>query len=896
MKNKFRFLFILLIILLPLSAFSAEKKSDKKKNENETEALFSSYPEEWSTCLIEVLRETEKHNYINALNIFLSDSYNIFEFNKEKFSHSNDSDAKTLNNQTKSIKEEISNLITLEQNIESTKFSYSLASNADELNKSLGEIIKSYNKIFSASEEIKKLGKDSYIQFLNRTISGLSTNANTGLLGTIGHQIDWLCNSLMQKIESNYDGELKNTISYFESSTIFTQKQKADSQIAALKKIKQEQINLARINSFYNELKIPANSERKKNAGDREKSFNAFSHLCDVSIEICSSINSILSLFENAAAKPKNITESARNNVTTYSESLINQAKELSRYSRISTSAKKNSNLFDLQKVSDSYFKREDFTRAFSRLCAFTEQYATTQSIECWIKTASYFAEASDLLYTEDLKSFNSLEGYLKEDNQFIYAQRCINEATDLSNLITNDMKLVTGYKEKLNEGYVYRANFNVELQQLSAAVTRMNSLNAKFSELINNARSKLILSQSAKNEIDKFLNDGLFYHNKNDFDNSFRALQRAQSTYIEKIDDLKNDKDIQDKTFADINSFRQKIIDKEKPVFLSEIRNYKNEARISYYAGNFDQANAVLIQIENKRQMWSKLMDIELETDSEFERLKDFITTALAIKEGREISPYDSKAPEMKQNLSLANYYFDEGKKYTENNEKEKAKKQLNLAKEKINQVKIYYPRSREASLLSLKIDQYVDKETFDQTIKAKVEVLSHINYKERNALAQASYIDLLDLYELIPDYKGLKEIIDKAEIQLQIKPPPTNDNSIIKSKELAKEAQRLLNNAGRDEILLQQAKLTAEKALAENSSNTQALMILDEISLRTGSQTAVVLSPEDETLYQQALKDLQSNRVIEASVKLKKLLEKKSNSASAKILKLKKRIEAQL
>ena len=71
---------------------------------------------------------------------------------------------------------------------------------------------------------------------------------------------------------------------------------------------------------------------------------------------------------------------------------------------------------------------------------------------------------------------------------------------------------------------------------------------------------------------------------------------------------------------------------------------------------------------------------------------------------------------------------------------------------------------------------------------------------------------------------------------------------------------------------------------------------MILDEISLRTGSQTAVVLSPEDETLYQQALKDLQSNRVIEARVKLKKLLEKKSNSASAKILKLKKRIEAQL
>ena len=102
--------------------------------------------------------------------------------------------------------------------------------------------------------------------------------------------------------------------------------------------------------------------------------------------------------------------------------------------------------------------------------------------------------------------------------------------------------------------------------------------------------------------------------------------------------------------------------------------------------------------------------------------------------------------------------------------------------------------------------------------------------------------------------------------------------------------------NKAGRDTILLEQAKTKAQSAIEIDPENNKAIKVLDEIALRTGQQSAVILSTSDEALYQSALADLQKNKVFDANSKLTKLLQNSANSRSAKILKLKKRIEAQL
>ena len=81
---------------------------------------------------------------------------------------------------------------------------------------------------------------------------------------------------------------------------------------------------------------------------------------------------------------------------------------------------------------------------------------------------------------------------------------------------------------------------------------------------------------------------------------------------------------------------------------------------------------------------------DITMETDTELERIRNFVNTAIAIKEGREIHPYDAKAPEMRQNLSLAGKYFFQGESLLKEGKRNEAEKYLNMASEKINQVKI--------------------------------------------------------------------------------------------------------------------------------------------------------------------------------------------------------------
>ena len=217
-------------------------------------------------------------------------------------------------------------------------------------------------------------------------------------------------------------------------------------------------------------------------------------------------------------------------------------------------------------------------------------------------------------------------------------------------------------------------------------------------------------------------------------------------------------------------------------------------------------------------------------------------------------------------------------------------------MASEKINQVKIYYPRNKTASVLALRITKTLDPENFEDIFKSKVNELKQVDYSTRNSMAQESYSNLLDLYEMNSSYSGLKNMIESAEYSLGLKQKPADRSVLAKAEKLAQESQDLLNKAGRDTILLEQAKTKAQSAIEIDPENNKAIKVLDEIALRTGQQSAVILSSSDEALYQSALADLQKNKVFDANSKLTKLLQNSANSRSAKILKLKKRIEAQL
>ncbi len=157
-------------------------------------------------------------------------------------------------------------------------------------------------------------------------------------------------------------------------------------------------------------------------------------------------------------------------------------------------------------------------------------------------------------------------------------------------------------------------------------------------------------------------------------------------------------------------------------------------------------------------------------------------------------------------------------------------------------------------------------------------------------------AYSDLQDLYEIEPNYPGLSSLIRQAEIDLGIRERPVDNSAKIQAQALAKQAQDALVLAGRDSLALENAKATANQALKLDPNNDTAIAVLDEIALRTGAQSAVVLSAADEERYQLALTYLQNGNVVAANSQLQLLLKNSSNRRSAKVLKLKSRIEGML
>ena len=245
-----------------------------------------------------------------------------------------------------------------------------------------------------------------------------------------------------------------------------------------------------------------------------------------------------------------------------------------------------------------------------------------------------------------------------------------------------------------------------------------------------------------------------------------------------------------------------------------------------------------------------------------------------------------------MSQLLSGAGKDYEDGIKLGPNTEKGKAK--LQEAKNKLEKVLLVYSYNEEARELNMKIDQKIDPVKFEREFAAQVaEIQKAYNSK---TTTQETYAKLLDLYELNPKYKGLAALKDNIEYQIGIKRKPVDKTEQKEADNLVKQAQDLIAKAGRDEELLKKALIPLDKALEKNPNDVQAMKLKDEIQLRVGGKAAVVLSAEDENLFQMATTDYLNGNYRSAKSKVDSLLKKKTNQNSAKILKLQKQIEAQL
>ena len=399
---------------------------------------------------------------------------------------------------------------------------------------------------------------------------------------------------------------------------------------------------------------------------------------------------------------------------------------------------------------------------------------------------------------------------------------------------------------------------------------------------LAKQQRNKSIL---AKNEAELRFSEAKNSLEQNDFDTARKKLQDSLKKYDESLR-YQDDYELRLNCDTKLYELGTKIAKLENEFVVKDVRELKNKAKDAYFNGRFEDAQRYLNQAKSR---WAVTNEI---ADEEIVMLSNFVNSAISMKTGRDIPVSAPQYPEMSQLLNLAYSYFEEGSELIKNGYREDGIAKLDIAIENVQKLQLVYPLNQEAAILTLRVNQLKDPKKFEKEFSQKINSAKLMceNPKTR----KEGYANLLDYYEIQPNYKGLKELIYKVEIDIGIRQKKADNSSVKKANQLLVEAKKIYNTAKEDETKLKQALAKVDESLALVMDNNEAIKLKDEITTKIGGTVITVLSTEDERLYQLAVQRLQANNVIGANLILEKILQKKGNASLQKIQDLKNKIAA--
>ncbi|MDY4902239.1 MAG: hypothetical protein SO116_05130 [Treponema sp.] len=892
MKIKFSFHKKQLFTIILIAAFPALLSAAKKKAEASQKVnVFASYPAAFGNIMNEALASATGGNFSGAIQCFTKkngNKENLFDFLRNDFNSTASDSEKTLaDKKIQELNIQLEKYLSLQNQLNEIKGDLTYALNISNYKNQLVQLAEIRNAVLRIGSEIGKINSSLYISYLSKGILGVRENSYSGIRGTMDCQFDFIINKLKSAVENEQAASVKTLAVTFNAQRLF-QNISFEEGLASNLKLKDNAETLIRINALYSLLDSAENFQSDKEASYKNQTENFISLTKDFEL-LFNNLDASKKIEKSALTAPEKSSATLEEERNAYSEYLISSANNFSLFEKNAATARNSSALRNIASEKNKIPYVEEYISTFTTFCITLENSFRTKSIQFYIKAAGYYAECAEVIYGEMENKYSQLTIYVSPEKEISYPQRCLSQLEPFTKEVEYNKEVLNSFISKLDEGEIYSSNFIKERRIVEDYISRLSQLTQNNSLLESQAKARHLKAQLAKNEINLYYEKSVKNFNAKDYTQSFENLQKALSTYNSQIEILKNDGDIQEEVYNELINQRKAIVEKQKPILVSEIRDLKTQAKTQYYAGNFDNASILLSQADSKREVWSKLMDVSLQEDSELERLKDFVNTAIAIKEGRQISPYDSKAMEMTENLSIANIYFSKGKALLESGNSAQGNELLNKAIEKINLVKNFYPRNRDANLLKMKIEKLIDPVSFNLAFKEKFETLKETNFSLRDAVAWQAYTDLLDLQEMDSSYSGLNSVITNAQYSLGLKQKKTDEKEKQDSVKLYNEAKNLFASGK-----IQEAKEKATLAFQKDPDNGDAVELLDEIAFKNGEQSAVILSAKDEESYQKAYTYLRNNQPYAADEELRKILSTKGNERSAKVKKLQSQIEA--
>ncbi len=544
-----------------------------------------------------------------------------------------------------------------------------------------------------------------------------------------------------------------------------------------------------------------------------------------------------------------------------------------------------------------SYPELINLKRSLDRSFDFVSDQNYIEALQIWERMSIFIAEGSTLIQTDYSSSYADSIPLINETlttATLSNPELALSTLEDIVGTLDQDIQaLETEYnflqQTQENEalGVQNSQTFEVNREQIQSDIASLEEIRVASEEYIVLATQRVRLAQQAENEADLRFSQAEEFLDQENFSASRDALQRARTKYNEALS-YQYTEELRIESDEKLAALGDEIAFIENEIIVQNVRNLITSSRQNYYNSNFTQAESLILQAESQ---WAIT---NVTPNPEVVALKALIGNALSITTGRTIPPTDPLYPEMSQTLNVAYRHFDNAQNLLEQNNRDDAINELNQARNKIRDVQVLYPFHQEAGLLALRIDQLIDPVAFEDQFAQKFEQAQE-DYDDPNTSTRA-YVDLLDLYEINPDYPGLENFIYVVELDLGIILPPPDIAALSRSTSLTNQASNIYNNSARNEINLNNALTLLNEAVSLNPENQNALILLDRINTSLGGGAVVILSSAAENLYQQAIQELANGNVITASALVTQLLQLPNVQNSAKIIDLKQRVDSLL
>lgn len=726
------------------------------------------------------------------------------------------------------------------------------------------------------------LTEASYLPFIFRFTLGLDSTDNSGIIGAMDAQFTKYLEALKPEV---YETVSKNKLITIDSSNVATVKQN-ELPLDKWQNISNFSNLGVNINSMYGLVNFTDKKDRKfenyvKSMNYAKTAASTVNQSYDI-LNKYQQINETLKTIK----QPENAVDGIRSK-DSYANQMLDCAKQYDNcasqalallqaqwFTGYAKDAEASADVFEYNLIDTHY---STVNKALYDACNSASQLQ-------WKNTASYFASAAteitEYYQNEYKKAEEMLANHLPKEASELIAKTEKELNADAATLIQ--------CRDTLLKSTIDKSSFTREENVVVDSVAKMNGFKTNSIQTAAKCNQEILLSQRALNEAELRYNQALTAFKKGDYTAARKNIEISSSKYKESFDHQESES-IRSDADKKLLALGQQINDAENKLIVAEVRQLKTKAKSEYYNGNFEKSESLLAQAKSR---WAVTNGEE--EDEEIKSLQALVETALSMKTGRVIPPTAPLYPEMSQILSIAHQYFDEGSAMIKKGNKQEGVSLLNQAKKKLQEVQLVYPLNQEASLMTLRIDQLIDPESFNEMFEQKVNAAKE-NYKIAER-AQQSYADLLDLYEINPKYPGLSSLIYNVKLELGLVQKPVDNSSLVKSQQLYREALAIFNSSGSDQTKLRNALARLDEAIALNGNNDQAVLLKDRVQIALGGRASVVLSSADEAKYQKAIQELQKNNIVEAYALVEQLLQTPANRRSAKVLDLQKKVKALL